>query len=212
MARVVSQADGVNRRVFQLGIKSREAMAKLIAGLNNAEECGASLKALRNKLLGHEALKGWMVTELGIVDRLLPFLENDVRIDWQREAIVILGSIAYGGRAEMTALLEVNVPTLLLQLIIRRDDEKMRESAMRALRTIYRQGGTPRELPYREDVLPKLVELMESAGERTREYCTIVLASCCEDKRRQEALRERRIIALAMQMLMPKETLPFATM
>lgn len=211
---------------------------------------GDNLRTLRNRLLGHEALKRFLVERGELVERLVPFIgdaldegespspANDVStaardrlhcLRRQREAVVILGSIAYGGPVELAALLRNSIPQRLLSLVVRQVPEgeeetlKLRESALRALRTIYRHAETPRELPFHPQVLPVLTQLLAiedgrmgggrgginvtmsliSTG-KSREYCAVMLANCCDSSEKQAALGRLGALPIALRMAMSR--------
>lgn len=231
---------------FQPSISLQATLRHLLDALGE----GDNLRTLRNRLLGHEALKRFLVERGELVERLASFIgrESDGEgspipandgltaardrlhsLRQQREAVVILGSIAYGGPVELAALLRNSIPQRLLSLVVRQipkgeeeENLKLRESSLRALRTIYRHGETPRELPFHPQLLPVLTQLLASedfsmgggggngrgnnaslgsvSTGKSREYCAVMLANCCDNPEKQAALGRLGALPIALRM------------
>jgi hypothetical protein len=180
-------------------------------GPANVDEVLQVLRLLRNRIVGHDALKRYLVRETDIVGRLVQFINENVPSAIQREAINILGSIAYGGSLELSVLLQENVPKLLLNvLIVGGNDEKLGEAAIRALRTIYRHSTAPRELPFQTEYLDILTKLLEKGDGRVREYCAVMLANCCDQRDKQTALYGRGVAPIVVKMALASKGSPFS--
>jgi hypothetical protein len=206
---------------------------------NNADQDGTpqisqneALCALRNKVLGHGALRRHLVLHANLVERLLPILvaSSSARDALDqclcKEVVTILGSIAYGGTEEVAALVRNNIPQVLLDLVaqwaICTDGTIDRESlkfpatvaAVRALRTLYRHPGTPRDLPFSQKYLGTILALLDHFKDgaphrhytqaaanllsQVREYAAVMLANCCDSLEKQKTLIQSGTVEIAL--------------
>lgn len=196
--------------VLYVSCRTETAIAGWLAAVGREDgETRTVLREVRNRVLGHDALRRFLVQRHALVARIAPLLRPGVAVPLQREAAVILGSVAYGGGAELEALLASGVPQMLLETFKRTvagargaEERRLCEAAVRTLRTIYRQRGTPRELPFAPEYLPALIECLVGGeeGERVREYCAVMLANCCDGREKQLALGERGAVAACLRM------------
>lgn len=180
-----------------------------------------TLKNLRNKLIGHEMLKIYMVHSVSfpIISILAGILENNASFpEAKKEACILLGSFAYGGESEIRSLLDHGVPQLLLRtwysnlatidlggpiLVSFKTNILIAEAAMRALRTIYRQRGLPKDLPFNSQYIPALIQLLNSTLpdlSNLREYTSILLANCCDSYEKQRMLTSSGLLQTAIAM------------
>lgn len=202
---------------------SKNSIIVLQSLLNDLEHAGSEhvLRTLRNKILGHEALKHLLIKEWDLVGKLLPFLQPSASATQQREAAIIFGSLAHNPTAELTHLIKAQIPQALLRLALTSShgDEKLKESILRALRSIYRHPDAPRDLPFQhQELLSVLVSQLQSpqsmsVGPMTKiaECAAIVLANCCDSLAKQQTLLSLGIIPMILQLLQ-KQNIPASTL
>lgn len=194
-----------------------EWMKRISAPTTEEGDVLLSLKSIRNKIVGHEGLKQYFLKKLNLLDCLLPYLRPEKRSTC-KEAVIIIGCIAYDGRDGLSGLLSRRVPHILLLLAkathSKRDDPSLLEATIRALRNIYRHDGAPKDLPFDSEFIHTLALIVAdhevaAVNGKPREYVSVLLASCCDSAEKQKVLVGLGFMDFAAEMVLNSRGAPF---
>lgn len=193
---------------------------KLTVSKNQAE-VQHILKCLRNKLLGHNQLKKYMVANLGLIEKLALFLNPSTPRDIQVEAVIILGSLANGSECNLNELIKFNIPTglltLLQQFYLKEDGERLIDAVLRSLRSIYRHTTFAKDLIYQEPNLKPLIAFLDPSLNHSKslylsrisQFTLVILANCCDSFEKQNILHRSGMLINVIRVLQNSKSIGF---
>ncbi|KAG0358941.1 hypothetical protein BGZ54_010209 [Gamsiella multidivaricata] len=189
------------------------AVSQLVTGHAVPLERIKSLRFIKNNIIGNKTKKDLYI-QLGIVSRLQDIIsardEKDPQLKTQ--AIIVLGSFAFGNESNILALMNSGVAEPLLNCLNPNGDPKLIEAAARTLNAIYASPKVSRQELFMNNHLNVLVQLLDaySSSQRmsqevvhlhTAELVASILARCCETTDQQMQIAASGAIPLLMRLL-----------
>ncbi|KAF9918008.1 hypothetical protein BX616_010592 [Lobosporangium transversale] len=189
------------------------AVSQLEAGQAVTIERIRSLRFIKNNIIGNKTKKDLYI-QLGIVSRLKDIVttrdEKDPQLKTQ--AVIVLGSFAFGDEANILALTNSGVIGPLLDCLNPAGDPKLIEAAARTLNAIYASPKVSRQELFMGNHLNVLVQLLDTYSTsyrsnqevimlHTAELVASIFARCCETTDQQIQIAASGAIPLLMRLL-----------
>ncbi|KAF8934070.1 hypothetical protein BGZ58_005957 [Dissophora ornata] len=172
-----------------------------------------SLRFIKNNIIGNKTKKDLYI-QLGIVSRLQDIISarDEKESQLKTQAIIVLGSFAFGNEGNILALTSSGVVEPLLNCLNPNGDPKLIEAAARTLNAIYASPKVSRQELFMGNHLNSLVQLLDaySSGYRvgqevvllhTAELVASILARCCETTDQQMQIAASGAVPLLMRLL-----------
>ncbi|KAG9321926.1 hypothetical protein KVV02_004501 [Mortierella alpina] len=172
-----------------------------------------SLRFIKNNIIGNKTKKDLYI-QLGIVSRLQNIISarDDKDPQLKIQAVIVLGSFAFGNESNVLSLTNSGVVEPLLHCLNPNGDPKLIEAAARTLNAIYVSPKVSRQQLFMNNHLHVLVQLLEaySGSPRqgqdavvvhTAELVASILARCCETPEHQMKIASSGAIPLLMRLL-----------
>ncbi|KAF9921047.1 hypothetical protein FBU30_008966 [Linnemannia zychae] len=172
-----------------------------------------SLRFIKNNIIGNRTKKDLYI-QLGIVSRLQDIISNKDDKDSQLkiQAVIVLGSFAFGNESNILALTNSGVVEPLLNCLNPSGDPKLIEAAARTLNAIYASPKVSRQQLFMGNHLHVLVQLLDTFSTKhrpgqeivqvhTAELVASILARCCETLEQQMQIADSGAIPLLMRLL-----------
>ncbi|KAF9939717.1 hypothetical protein BGZ67_009070 [Mortierella alpina] len=172
-----------------------------------------SLRFIKNNIIGNKTKKDLYI-QLGIVSRLQNIISarDDKDPQLKIQAVIVLGSFAFGNESNVLSLTNSGVVEPLLHCLNPNGDPKLIEAAARTLNAIYVSPKVSRQQLFMNNHLHVLVQLLEaySGSHRqgqdavvvhTAELVASILARCCETPEHQMKIASSGAIPLLMRLL-----------
>ncbi|KAI1297410.1 hypothetical protein EDD11_007140 [Mortierella claussenii] len=172
-----------------------------------------SLRFIKNNIIGNKTKKHLYI-QLGIVSRLKDIIsardEKDTQLKTQ--AVIVLGSFAFGDEANILALINSGVIEPLLDCLNPNGDPKLIEATARTLNAIYASPKVSKQELFMGNHLGVLVHLLDAYSNSYRPYQDVImlhtaelvasiLARCCETPEQQMQIAGSGAISLLMRLL-----------
>ncbi|KAK9761756.1 hypothetical protein K7432_013109 [Basidiobolus ranarum] len=158
------------------------------------------LRFIKNSIIGNRTKKDLYIS-LNILPRLIEIIvKNDNTTDPQSkiQAVVILGSLAYGNEENVCTLIDAGVIPPLLDCISLRNEPKLIEAAARALKAIFNSPRAPKQHIFETGHIVELVNLLKGFSQASKdapfncpyathvpELAATIIARCCENVEQQ---------------------------
>ncbi|KAF9961258.1 hypothetical protein BGZ72_004399 [Mortierella alpina] len=172
-----------------------------------------SLRFIKNNIIGNKTKKDLYI-QLGIVSRLQTIISarDDKDPQLKIQAVIVLGSFAFGNESNVLSLTNSGVVEPLLNCLNPNGDPKLIEAAARTLNAIYVSPKVSRQQLFMNNHLHVLVQLLEAyssnhrqgqdaAVVHTAELVASILARCCETPEHQMKIASSGAIPLLMRLL-----------
>ncbi|KAF9967916.1 hypothetical protein BGZ70_007675, partial [Mortierella alpina] len=172
-----------------------------------------SLRFIKNNIIGNKTKKDLYI-QLGIVSRLQSIISarDDKDPQLKIQAVIVLGSFAFGNESNVLSLTNSGVVEPLLNCLNPNGDPKLIEAAARTLNAIYVSPKVSRQQLFMNNHLHVLVQLLEAysgslrQGQdavivHTAELVASILARCCETPEHQMKIASSGAIPLLMRLL-----------
>ncbi|KAG0236583.1 hypothetical protein BGW42_003238 [Actinomortierella wolfii] len=172
-----------------------------------------SLRFIKNNIIGNKTKKDLYI-RLGIVPRLLDIANSRDEKDPQLkiQAIIVLGSFAFGNEDNILALTNAGAIEPLLQCLAPNNDPQLIEAATRTLNAIYASPNVSRHDLFEGNHLSSLVKLLdisraaaypgqENTIIHTAELAASVLTRCCELAEHQMQIAASGAVPYLMRLL-----------
>ncbi|KAG0378714.1 hypothetical protein BGX24_003000 [Mortierella sp. AD032] len=171
-----------------------------------------SLRFIKNNIIGNKTKKDLYI-QLGIVSRLQDIIstKDDKDSQLKIQAVIVLGSFAFGNESNILALTNSGVVEPLLNCLNPNGDPKLIEAAARTLNAIYASPKVSRQQLFMGNHLHVLVQLLDTFSNKhrpgqeiqvqTAELIASILARCCETLEQQMQIADSRAIPLLMRLL-----------
>ncbi|KAG0250788.1 hypothetical protein BG011_008103 [Mortierella polycephala] len=172
-----------------------------------------SLRFIKNNIIGNKTKKDLYI-QLGIVSRLQDIIsaKDDKDSQLKVQAVIVLGSFAFGNESNVLSLINSGVIEPLLNCLNPTGDPKLIEAAARTLNAIYASPKVSRQHLFVGNHLNVLVQLLdvysnysrlrqETGMFHTAELVASVLARCCERPDHQMQIAASDAIPLLMRLL-----------
>ncbi|KAK9717138.1 hypothetical protein K7432_006413 [Basidiobolus ranarum] len=159
-----------------------------------------ALRFIKNSIIGNRTKKDLYIS-LNILPRLIEIIvKNDNTTDPQSkiQAVVILGSLAYGNEENVCTLIDSGVIPPLLDCLTLRNEPKLIEAAARALKAIFNSPRAPKQHIFETGHMIELVNLLKGFSQASKDilfncpYAThvpelvaTIIARCCENVEQQ---------------------------
>ncbi|KAF9101892.1 hypothetical protein BGX27_011284 [Mortierella sp. AM989] len=189
------------------------AVSQLEPGQTIPVERIKSLRFIKNNIIGNKTKKDLYI-QLGIVSRLQDIISARDEKDQQlkTQAIIVLGSFAFGNENNILALTSSGVIEPLLICLNPNGDPKLIEAAARTLNAIYSSPKVSRQELFMGNHLNTLVQLLDTYSSNhqlgqeiamlhTAELVASILARCCETPDQQMQIAASGAIPLLMRLL-----------
>ncbi|KAG0315862.1 hypothetical protein BGZ97_007736 [Linnemannia gamsii] len=172
-----------------------------------------SLRFIKNNIIGNKTKKDLYI-QLGIVSRLQDIIsvKDDKDSQLKIQAVIVLGSFAFGNESNILALTNSGVVEPLLNCLNPSGDPKLIEAAARTLNAIYASPKASRHQLFMGNHLHVLVQLLDTFSSKhrpgqeivqvhTAELVASILARCCETLEQQMQIADSGAIPLLMRLL-----------
>ncbi|OAQ27260.1 ARM repeat-containing protein [Linnemannia elongata AG-77] len=172
-----------------------------------------SLRFIKNSIIGNKTKKDLYI-QLGIVSRLQDIIstKDDKDSQLKIQAVIVLGSFAFGNESNILALTNSGVVEPLLNCLNPSGDPKLIEAAARTLNAIYASPKVSRQQLFMGNHLHVLVQLLDTFSSKhrpgqdivqvhTAELVASILARCCETLEQQMQIADSGAIPLLMRLL-----------
>ncbi|KAG9061724.1 hypothetical protein KI688_006873 [Linnemannia hyalina] len=172
-----------------------------------------SLRFIKNNIIGNKTKKDLYI-QLGIVSRLQDIIstKDDKDSQLKIQAVIVLGSFAFGNESNILALTNSGVVEPLLNCLNPSADPKLIEAAARTLNAIYASPKVSRQQLFMANYLHILVQLLDTFSSKhrpgqdivqvhTAELVASILARCCETLEQQMQIADSGAIPLLMRLL-----------
>ncbi|KAF9144403.1 hypothetical protein BG015_000123 [Linnemannia schmuckeri] len=172
-----------------------------------------SLRFIKNNIIGNKTKKDLYI-QLGIVSRLQDIIstKDDKDSQLKIQAVIVLGSFAFGNESNILALTNSGVVEPLLNCLNPSGDPKLIEAAARTLNAIYASPKVSRQQLFMGNHLHVLVQLLDTFSSKhrpgqetvqvhTAELVASILARCCETLEQQMQIADSGAIPLLMRLL-----------
>ncbi|KAF9900332.1 hypothetical protein EC991_007475 [Linnemannia zychae] len=172
-----------------------------------------SLRFIKNNIIGNKTKKDLYI-QLGIVSRLQDIIstKDDKDSQLKIQAVIVLGSFAFGNESNILALTNSGVVEPLLNCLNPNGDPKLIEAAARTLNAIYASPKVSRQQLFMGNHLHVLVQLLDTFSSKhrpgqeivqvhTAELVASILARCCETLEQQMQIADSGAIPLLMRLL-----------
>ncbi|KAG0279634.1 hypothetical protein BGZ96_001887 [Linnemannia gamsii] len=172
-----------------------------------------SLRFIKNNIIGNKTKKDLYI-QLGIVSRLQDIIsvKDDKDSQLKIQAVIVLGSFAFGNESNILALANSGVVEPLLNCLNPSGDPKLIEAAARTLNAIYASPKVSRQQLFMGNHLHVLVQLLDTFSSKhrpgqeivqvhTAELVASILARCCETLEQQMQIADSGAIPLLMRLL-----------
>ncbi|KAF9120353.1 hypothetical protein BGW39_011482 [Mortierella sp. 14UC] len=172
-----------------------------------------SLRFIKNNIIGNKTKKDLYI-QLGIVSRLQDIIstKDDKDSQLKIQAVIVLGSFAFGNESNILALTNSGVVEPLLNCLNPSGDSKLIEAAARTLNAIYASPKVSRQQLFLGNHLHVLVQLLDTFSSKhrsgqeivqvhTAELVASILARCCETLEQQMQIADSGAIPLLMRLL-----------
>ncbi|KAK3840142.1 MAG: armadillo-type protein [Linnemannia elongata] len=172
-----------------------------------------SLRFIKNNIIGNKTKKDLYI-QLGIVSRLQDIIstKDDKESQLKIQAVIVLGSFAFGNESNILALTNSGVVEPLLNCLNPSGDPKLIEAAARTLNAIYASPKVSRQQLFMGNHLHVLVQLLDTFSSKhrpgqeaiqvhTAELVASILARCCETLEQQMQIADSGAIPLLMRLL-----------
>uniref|UniRef100_A0A6M2DVK8 Armadillo repeat-containing protein 8 n=1 Tax=Xenopsylla cheopis TaxID=163159 RepID=A0A6M2DVK8_XENCH len=155
----------------------------------NIERCLDAMVMLKNSVIGSNRQKGSIIAK-GVVPKIMQLLAESPHEALKLEAAVTLSSLAKGSSEHIQALVDCGCVQLLLNIISSSCRDKLTETCLSALRSLYTHRATPVELLQSENnVLELLLRLAGPDSSVTTQACVASLLNAnCRNHNGQNVL------------------------
>ncbi|KAF9382683.1 hypothetical protein CPB97_007018 [Podila verticillata] len=189
------------------------AVSQLGSGHGIPLERITSLRFIKNNIIGNKTKKNLYI-KLGILSRLQEIIsvKDDKDSQLKIQAVIVLGSFAFGNEGNIMALTNSGVVEPLLNSLNPSGDPKLIEASARTLNAIYASPKVSRQQLFQGNHLHVLVQLLDSYSSNIRrgqdvvmvhtaELVASILARCCETSDQQMQIASSGAIPLLMRLL-----------
>ncbi|ORY06467.1 ARM repeat-containing protein [Basidiobolus meristosporus CBS 931.73] len=180
--------------------QSKHDYSVALLSTNDKAERVRVLRFIKNSIIGNRTKKDLYIN-LNILPRLVDIIvKNDSTTDPQSkiQAVVILGSLAYGNEENVCKLIDAGVIPPLLDCLALRNDPKLIEAAARALKAIFNSPRAPKQHIFETGHIVELVNLLRGFSQASKdapfnrpyathvpELAATIIARCCENIEQQ---------------------------
>ncbi|CAH1764496.1 13336_t:CDS:10 [Entrophospora sp. SA101] len=159
-----------------------------------------ALRFIKNKIIGNKTKKDLYI-RLNVISKLVKFFEfktTDPQI--QIQAVIVLGSFAYGGEENVSELIKHDAVKPLLDCLSLQKDPRLIEAAARTLKVIYKSPVADKNDIFQDCYLNNLIALLNPdslnpktdrekvAAIHTAELAATIIARCCDTNEQQNQI------------------------
>ncbi|CAG8500860.1 8803_t:CDS:10 [Paraglomus occultum] len=169
-----------------------------VAELNSSDRttCLSALRFIKNNVIGNKTKKDLYI-QLNVIPKLVKFLRSEADTQVKIQSVIILGSFAYGGEENVMDLVRHNAIRPLLDCISLKNDPKLIEAAVRALKAAYKSPAADKSDVFHDDYLRDIIVLLnlDSLNPKTdrekimaihiAEVAATIIARCCDTVEQQ---------------------------